>query len=125
MPPGSGTVDYAVKNVMDWNGLRLLKPEGREKLLADLGVDALIMLKVNVFLKGFAVAGIGERKPQANAHIEVFGKGTEKMIWFDTFEGEESKESVGMTGFINEKKLGELAVISAEAAFAKMGSKID
>lgn len=125
MPAGQGTTDFNVASVMDWNGPRILKYEGREKLMKDLGVDALIMLKVSVQLKGMTVAGIGARKPQAQAHIEVYGKGVEKIIWFDSFEGDESSESVGMTGFINEKKLGELSLYSAQTAFAKMGSKVN
>lgn len=125
MPAGAGSTDFNMASVMDWNGPRIMKYEGREKLLKDLGVDAIIMLKVNVQLKGMTVAGIGARKPQANAHIEVYGKGVEKQIWFDSFEGDESSESVGMTGFINEKKLGELSLLSAQTAFSKMGSKIN
>jgi hypothetical protein len=125
VPANSGTVDFNVKKVMDWNGPRLLGFEGREKLIKDLGVDAIIMLKTNVVLEGFTVVGIGSRKPQAHAHIQVYGKGVEEAIWFETFEGALSNESVGMTGFINEKRLGELSLISAQTAFAKMGSKIN
>src|SRR5207253_4729824 len=98
MPAGFGTNDYFVQSVMDWNGPRLLDFDGREKLMVDLGVDAIVMLKVDISLKGFTVAGVGERRPQARAHVEVHGKGTEKIIWFDTFDGKESTESVGLTG---------------------------
>ncbi len=125
MPPGQGTTDFNMASVIDWNGPRLLKYDGREKLLKDLGVDAIVMLKVNVVFNGTTVMGIGTRKPTAHAHVEIFGKGAEKPVWFETFEGEPSSESVGMTGFINEKRLGELSLYSAQTAFAKMGSKVN
>lgn len=124
MPPGAGgTVDYVVPKVMDWNGPRILDFDGREKLMVDLGVNAIAMLKVNVTLKGFSVAGIGARKPVARAHIEVYHAGNPRPVWFETFEGSEPTEHVGMTAFIDEQKLQKLSLASVQSAYEKMNVK--
>lgn len=121
MPPGAGLNVFLVEGVMDTDSPRIMGPEGRDELIAGLGVDAIAVLSVRGHLKGTTVMGIGSRLPQANVHLQMYKKGVEGPIWFETFEGAESTESVGKTGFIDEKKLAELSLKSAQSAYSKMG----
>ncbi len=125
MPAASGTTDYVVNSVMDWNGPRLLDFAGREKLIADLGVDAIALLRIDVSMEGFTVMGFGSHKPAANAHLQIFSKGNKDHVWFDTLKGPESEESVGITAFIDEQKTREYSLISAQTAYTKMNSKTE
>jgi hypothetical protein len=122
LPPGAGTKRFLVKDVMDFDSGRILGPEGRDALIKALQVDALIVAQVNVSLHGTTVMGIGSRHPQSRLHFTVYTLGQSKPVWFEGgLEGEESKESVGKTGFIDEKALGRLALASAKTAFTKIG----
>ena len=123
MPPGQGVQVFLSQGVMDTDAPRLLGMEGRDQLMTALGVDAIAILSVHVHLEGMTVMGLGNRMPQSRPHLQVFRKGVEKPIWFETYAGEVSKESVGKTGFIDEKKLARLAFSSAQSAYSKMGSE--
>ncbi|MGZ5280430.1 MAG: hypothetical protein ACXWC9_10830 [Pseudobdellovibrionaceae bacterium] len=122
MPANPGTQQYVVNEVMDTDAPRILRPEGRDQLISDLGVDAIISLNVTVYLEGTTVMGIGNRYPQSLVTLNVYKKGQENPIWFESAKGDVSTESVGKTGFIDEKKLARLAVSSAQSAYSKMGN---
>lgn len=120
MPAGAGTKDYVVQDIMDKDGIRLLGPEGKKQLIQALKVDAIIAASVTTNLEGFTVMGIGKRKPQSTVLIQVYNAFEESPIWFESFKGDESEESVGMTGFIDEEKLQSLSLISVKSALTKI-----
>ncbi len=121
MPTGQGLQDYEVEGLMDWNGLRLLKQEGREQLIQALGVDAIIMAKSYVVLDGVTVLGIGDKYPKAHVSLEIYGKGQEDPIWREVFTGEKSEKSVGKTAFIDSDILKESSLKSFKSAAAHIG----
>jgi hypothetical protein len=124
MPPNQGTNRFEVKNVMDFDSARILDVAGRDKLINDLGVDAIVAARVSTVLKtGVAVMGIGARHPQTSVTIFVYKKGDAKPIWFQTFTGKESEQSVGSTGFTDEGATAKLALESATDAFAQIRTR--
>lgn len=122
MPPGSGMNRYVVDGVMDFDSARILDKAGREKLMNDLRVDALIAVWSSTHLSGTSVMGIGSKKPQTTLHIAVYGRGSEQPIWREALQGEEIKESVGMTGYFDEKKLAKLVLQAADGAIERLGA---
>jgi len=67
------------------------------------GVDAIVAAWITTHLKTtVAVMGIGARHPQTSVTLFVYKKGTAKPVWFQTWNGKESTESVGSTGFTDE-----------------------
>jgi hypothetical protein len=124
MGPNKGDKQFDVADVMDQDCLRILDVKGRDALIDALGVDAIIGGRVQVILNGTTVMGVGSRYPQSKVAFFVYAKGQEKAIWWDGgVEGEEAKESVGKTGFIDEALLSQLALKSAKTAFAKIGTE--
>ena len=122
-PPSSGQNRFLVPKVMDFDSVRILGQEGRDQLITALGVDAIVAVRVDVILKGTTFAGIGARHPQSQFSFYVYSKGKEAPIWFEgRIAGEEAKESVGSTGFIDEQLLSELALRSAHTAFRQLAS---
>lgn len=111
---------YEVVQIMDSESMRLLDTTGRDQLMKALNVDAIVSAEVRVVLDGFTVAGIGTRKPQAHVLMQMYKKGIEAPVWFETFIGDAASESVGATKFINENKLRELSLASFRSAIAKM-----
>jgi hypothetical protein len=124
MPANSGTQQFVVPDIMDTDAPRILRMEGRDQLIADLGVDAIVSLDVNVYLEGTTVMGIGNRYPKSLVTVKMYKKGEENPIWFESVMGDVSTESVGKTGFIDEKKVARLALSSARTAYSKMGSNV-
>lgn len=122
MPPPQGTYHYNVAQVMDFDGPRILDFKGREALMQALGVDAIVVTRMDVILKANTVMGIGSRRPQATLSFFVYGKGEEKPIWFEGQIMGDEMESVGKTAFIDENLLGDLALKSARTAFNKIGT---
>jgi len=123
MPPSKGTQQYTIADVMDYDGPRILDSKGRDELIRALGVDAIIVARVQVDLEGTTIMGIGSRHPKSNLSFMVYTLGRENPAWFDgRIEGSESEESVGKTGFIDETLLGQLALKSAEVAYSKIAS---
>ena len=120
VPPGSGMKGYLVDGVMDNDATRILGLAGRDQLMEDLNVDAIAVVRVDVVLDGTTVMGIGSRKPKSQVHMQLFTKGGKAPIWFETFEGETSSESVGATGYFNEDKMRELALKSTVSAYTKI-----
>ena len=120
--PEQGIQEYVAKDMMDADSARILKPEGREKLMKDLQVDTIINLTVRTTLQGTAVMGIGSRKPLTTIMIEAYTRGTEERIWAQQLNGEKSSESLGMTGMWDEEKMKQLALQSAESAYQKIGT---
>jgi hypothetical protein len=122
MPPGGGRKQFIVKDVMDYDSPRILDVAGRDALIQALGVDALVVARVDVDLNGTTVMGIGSRHPQSNLSFSIYRKGDEKPVWFEGgIKGEEMEESVGKTGFIDEALLQKLALKSIQTAYAKIG----
>ncbi len=121
MGPGEGQTQFLVKDLMDADGTRILDVAGRDALIDALGVDAIVTARVNVVLSGTSVMGIGARHPVSKISFDVHRKGQEKSVWFEGGIDGEEQESVGKTAFIDETKLNELALVSAQSAFAKIG----
>jgi len=122
MPTPSGHTQFLVDGVMDNQSLRILGVDGRNELIRDLGVDAIVTAQVDVLLSGTTVMGIGSRYPQAQLSFQLFTPDKNSPDWFEGgIEGERASTSVGKTGFFNAKELDALAVPSARSAFAKIG----
>jgi len=124
-PPNAGLNRFLVEHVMDSDSLRILGPEGRDKLITDLGVDAIAVGKVNVVNSGTSIMGIGSRHPQANFSFTLYTRGKEDPTWFEgQIKGDESTESVGSTHFTDEEATARLSLESAKTAFAKIGAAL-
>lgn len=123
MPPGQGQTKMIVKNFMDFDSVRILDVEGRNQLIKDLGVDAIVAAQVNVHLNGTTVMGIGARHVESDVMFMMYADGKEKPVWFEgQIKGPESDESVGKTNFFDEDLMRKLAVSSAQSAYEKIGS---
>jgi len=123
MPPGEGIQHFKIQNVMDFDSARILGPQGRDQLIDGLGVDALVVARVDVLLNGTSIMGFGSKHPQARLALFVYKKGIEKPVWFDGgIDGSEAKESVGSTAFIDDDLLKKLSTESARTAFNQIGS---
>jgi hypothetical protein len=122
MPPHDNKNRFIVKNIMDYESLRILGPKGRDQLIRDLGVDAIIAARVNVELHGTSVMGFGARHPQSDVDFVMYRISQSDPIWFEgRISGPKSKESVGSTGFTDESATARLGLKSAVAAFEKIG----
>jgi hypothetical protein len=123
MPLPKGQKQFLVSKVLDWDGPRILGAQNRDDLMRALGVDALIVARVEVVLHGTSIMGIGARHPQANVSFQVYTLGHPNPVWYDgRIQGDESEESVGNTGAFDPDMLKRLAVKSADTAFAKIAS---
>lgn len=120
MPPGQGLKQYGVQSVMDFDSLRILKPDEKKKLMERLHVDALLVAKISVNFYGTTVMGIGDRYPKASVTIQASSLDSENSIWFETFKGEQSDKSVGKTNFFDEEILARGSIESANSAFNKI-----
>lgn len=120
MPTPPGYQGYLVSGVMDFDSPRILDEDGRSRLIEELGVDALIVAKLDVQIEASTFMGIGNRYPKSVVAFFVYKKGQANPIWFESFAGEPAKESIGKTGFIDEKKMAKLAVSSAKSALAQI-----
>ena len=108
---------------MDFDSARIMGAEGRTALAKALGVDSIIVAEVDIQLKGTTVMGIGSRYPQARLSFQVYSPEQENAVWFDGgIEGDEAKESVGKTAFLDEEILNRLTVKSASSAFRKIAT---
>jgi hypothetical protein len=120
MPPGEGHVQYVVKDVLDYDAIRIMGQEGRDKLLADLKVDAIFVSRITVGLGGTSIMGFGPRHPYSTLNFQVYKKGISAPVWFDgNVKGKEG-DSVGATAIWSEEKLQRYALESAVDAFAKI-----
>lgn len=123
MPPGQGLAHFVTTDTLDYDSARILGFEGREKLIRDLGVDALVVAKVYVALGGTSIMGFGPRKPYSILSFGVYKKGIENPIWFDgSVEGRKG-ESVGATALWSVEKLQNEAVQSAIDAFSRINEE--
>ncbi len=114
-----GSQDFFAKGIMDKDGHRLLKANGRAELMKALGVDAIAIVQVTTRLKGFTIFGFGSRKPQANVFIQVYNSPDQRAIWHETIEGEVG-ESLGITGLYTVAKVEELTKKSVVTALDKI-----
>lgn len=122
MPPGQGINRYVVNGIMDYDSARILDADGRDQLMQDLKVDALIAVWSMTHLSGTSIMGIGSRKPQTNIMIYVYARGVSEPIWKESLQGDEITESVGSTGFIDEKKVAHLVLKAADGALSRLGA---
>ena len=120
MPPGAGMNRVAVEKVMDYDGPRILRQEGRDQLAKQLGVDAIVSAKIYVNLESTTVMGIGNRFQKSTVRIEMFKPNIENAVWFENFMGPTSTESVGKTSFFDEAKMSQLSLESASDAISRI-----
>lgn len=124
MPIPEGQSRFVIDKMLDQDALRIMGPQGRDALIAALGVDAIMMAKINVHIEANTIMGIGSRYPKSSLSFYVYKKGTENPVWFDgQVEGETSKESVGKTNLFNASDMHRLAAESAKTAFLKIDSE--
>ncbi len=120
MPVASGYFRVTAKSVMDADAIRILKPEGREILMKELKVDALVVAVINLSNE-IPTLGIGSHYPYATVSFQVYSRGQENPIWFDgQVLGEKSKVSSGKTAFFDESILVREGAMSAKDAFTKI-----
>lgn len=120
-PAGEGLNRFLIPNLMDFDCMRLLRIEGRDQLMKELKVDALITVHVRGFLEGTSVMGIGPNYPNVKVSFQVYRRGIENVVWFDSLEGKKAKESVGSTGLtIDEEKVAEYSLTSVKEALTKL-----
>ncbi len=121
MPVAQEHVQFVAAKVMDVDSIRILDIQERELLYNSLRVDAIVTARINVDFSGTSIMGFGSRKPQAHLTFTVYTRGQDKPIWFEAdIEGDEAKESVGSTGFIDTDKLAMLSTESSKSAFNKL-----
>ena len=123
MPPGEGRAQIVVKDVMDWDSIRILGQKGRDQLIQDLKVDAIMVAMVTVSLGGTSIMGFGPRKPSSLFSFQIYKRGVAEPIWFDgNIKGKEMP-SVGGTAIWSRSKLQKYALESATDAFSKINEK--
>lgn len=118
---------FVIENVMDAQSLRRMRTAEKDALMAGLGVDAIIEMKVNVVFanSGMKIMGIGSRYPQAHVMFYMWKKGIEAPVWFEgRMAGDVSTESVGKTGFFDEQAVTRLGRLSAKSAFTKLNPNL-
>lgn len=118
---------FNIENVMDAQSLRRMRMAEKDALMAGLGVDAIIEMKVNVVFanSGMKVMGIGSRYPQAHVMFYMWKKGVEAPVWFEgRMAGDVATESVGKTGFFDEQAVTRLGRLSAKSAFTKLNPSL-
>jgi hypothetical protein len=120
MLPGDGYNQYAIDHVLDHDSPRILDTGGRDKLIDALRVDAIVVVQVRVEFTGMSIGGLGGRHPQAIVAFDVYTKGKEKSVWFDSFQGKETEGSAGATPIFDESKMKDLVVETTKSAIAKM-----
>lgn len=120
MPPGQGINRFLVSDIMDTDSPRILDVQGRDLLIDQLAVDAIVVARVTTYLNGFSVMGIGSKKPQASVSFSVYRKGDEKPTWFEGGIKGDEQPSIAKTRFFSEDLLAEKSLASAETAFARI-----
>lgn len=126
MPPNNKL--FGISEVMDSQSLRRMRLAEKDRLMAGLGVDAVIEMDVQVTFAntGVKFMGIGSRYPQAHVSFWLYKRGVEKPVWFEgQLSGDVSTESVGKTGFFDEKSVTHLGRLSAKSAFNKLNPKME
>lgn len=117
---------FVVKEIMDAQSLRRMRPNERDDLMQSLNVDALMEAQVSVIFAntGMKVMGIGSRYPQAVLMFYMYKKGVEAPVWFEgQVMGDVATESVGKTAFWDENAVTRLGRLSARSAFNKLNPK--
>lgn len=123
--PKQGENWYMAQNVMVPAAAEMLGRDGRNKLLAALDVDAVVVATVDVSVSGgFSLNGFGPRKPKSDFVMEVYRRDQKDPIWRESIDGEKSKESLGWIGFIDEDRLKTLARKSSLTAFERINTEI-
>ncbi len=118
-PPPEETDKLLAKDVFDTDTLRIMGLSGRDNLIQNLGVDALVEAHVMIGKAGTKIMGFGPTHIVTRMYYRMFKKGVEEPIWFETLEGEESKESVGATALFDRALLAKLGQQSLNEALAK------
>ena len=119
---GQGQKKFSVEKVMDWDSVEVLGPEGRDTLITALGVDSIVVARVDV-LFSHAFAPGSHPALQSRVTYQVYSPGVPKAVWFDgAVGGDKASELVGKTAFFDEDALKRLAVKSANSAFDLIGN---
>jgi hypothetical protein len=85
----------------------------------------LISAEVEIANKStFTIGGLGAHHPQAHLKMTVYKRDRDEPIWIETIEGDKSEKSTGITGFMSEAEMLQLARASAKTAFDKIGTEI-
>ena len=123
--PKSGENWFTANKIMVPKAAELGGRDSRNRMMAALNVDALIIAEVRTEIAGgFTINGFGPRKPVTRFDMKVYRRDQDEPIWLEGGEGEKSKESLGWIGPINEDRLKELSKESVASAFAKIGTEI-
>lgn len=119
-PPPQGYFKYNIKEIMDDQSVRIMGLTNRDKLIQELGVDALVMVKVQVHLDGTTVMGIGNRYPKSMVSWSIYKSGIETPVWFETVMSEAAKDSVGKTNAFDVPKMQKLAIQTSAEAYSQI-----
>lgn len=117
---------YQPLGVLDSFALYTTEPEKLKKLQADLGVDALLIVGVQVHLNNSSMiaslVGQGKFSPYAETGITLLDAKNNVKIWFDgNAKGEpvENNEKNFM-GMASQEKLNSMAIMAAESSYNKL-----
>jgi hypothetical protein len=129
-PAGKRDVTYGIAGLMDgWQGWRIDQAQ-KQKLIADLGVDAIAVASVHVTLNAGGglkkLVGAADLYPQATLEFYVYDGKSEDPIWHDLWaQGEEATQSTAyVLGVTNTNQLNESVVESTNSAFGKLIQRI-
>ena len=113
VPPNKDTYRFVSSRVFDYDGLRILGVKGREKLMNDLKVDAIIGVSIDSRLESQQLVGA--------LVFQVYGRGSDNAIWFDNnVQGDPVAPSSDELNLINPDALNKSAVRFAKGAAAKI-----
>ncbi len=118
MPPAEGTSRYYAPGIPDFDSARLMKPEGRDSLAKALGVDAVVAIDIRAIVGGFQVMGIGARPLKGMVSLYAYKNMEDSPFWFETFEGEETKESMSLVK--GKEDMDRLVLIALKKAMEKV-----
>jgi hypothetical protein len=129
-PAGKRDVTYGIEGLMDgWQGWRIDQAQ-KQKLIADLGVDAIAVASVHVTLNAGGglkkLVGAADLYPQATLEFYVYDGKSDTPIWHDLWaQGEEATQSTAyVLGVTNTNQLNESVVESTNSAFGKLIQRI-
>jgi hypothetical protein len=124
MPPGAEINRFLIKDLLDTQAVRIMGQEGRDQLIKDLAVDAIVVINIRLLIESTTFMGIGNRYPYTMATMSVYTLGEEAPVWFDsTLKSQISKTSVGKTGFFDEDLFKKLSIETSAEAFKQIGNK--
>ncbi len=124
---GSQFDNFAATNIMDQWSFQRLDETRRRELIKKLGVDALVVVNMNIELeKGgglMKLVGAVDYYPKARLMFQVYSTSSDKPIWQDTWAvGEATKTSVSnvMGVTTDRQRLDSLMIAAANDAYDKV-----